>query len=152
MRPQRAAKFRCADWLDAGVGKKVHRFFVVVRLLDARWATFISTISQKLCASDAEERQRARFEPTASGENAIVGSAVDLCEDGVVESLTAAGSACYDVDAWAEDKALLRNNLSAVPGPRARWGGLRRPPCFTRTSISAECDRPQRGLGDGVPH
>jgi len=43
-------------------------------------------------------------------------------------------------DAWAEDRALLRSNLSAVPGPRTRWGGLRGPPCFPRTSISAECD------------
>jgi len=39
----------------------------------------------------AEERQRARSQQTASRENVIVDSAVDLCEEHVVESMIAAG-------------------------------------------------------------
>ena len=59
---------------------------------------------------------------------------------------------CYTEDAWAEDRATVRTDPSADPGPGAKSSGDT-PPCFLpeNISLSAECDKPQGVWGTGPP-
>jgi len=60
--------------------------------------------------------------------------------------------ACYTQDAWAEDRAPVRTDPSAAPGPEAKSGGPA-PPHFlsTPTSLLAQCEKPQGVWGTGPP-
>jgi len=60
--------------------------------------------------------------------------------------------ACYTQDACVEDRATVRTDPSAVPGPEAKSGGPA-PPHFlsTPTSLLAQCDKPQGAWGTGPP-
>ena len=49
----------------------------------------------------------------------------------------AAADSCYTKDTWAEDRALLGSNPSAVPGPEAKLGGLA-PPSFPTSLLASK--------------
>ena len=49
----------------------------------------------------------------------------------------AAADSCYTKDTWAEDRAMLGSNPSAVPGPEAKLGGLA-PPSFPTSLLASK--------------
>jgi len=53
-------------------------------------------------------------------------------------------AACYTEDAWAEDRAMLRSNPSADPGPEAKTEAAPTSPRFLSfaPSLLAQCDKP----------
>ena len=56
---------------------------------------------------------------------------------------------CYTEDAWAEDRATVGTDPSAVPGPEAKTGAvaIAAPPRFLSApaSLLAQCDKPNQG-------